>query len=116
MSFGVEDWKFIATVGGYLILAATNIMLWISQRDKVNADNLREVQDKTEFRLDNHASRIKWLEACAEKSPSHKDLAELYNAINALASKVDKQSGLMDALKSALNRVEQYLLNNSGGK
>lgn len=68
-------------------------------------------EEKTERRLDNHASRIKYLEACAEKAPSHKDLAEVYNAINGLASKVDKTSGQMDAVKATLGRMEQHLMN-----
>ena len=87
------DWKFVATAVGWLVLVASNILQWIVQRDKVNADRLQDVENKTEYRLDNHASRLKYLEACAEKAPSHQDLAKVHESINALASKVDKTAG-----------------------
>lgn len=82
----------------------------LKEETKTIRDEASTFKHDYERRIDNHAKRIRYLEACAEKAPDHEDLGKVYEAINGVASKVDKQSGQIESVRETLGRINQHLM------
>lgn len=107
--FDVKTLAVIVNAVGNLAIGA-----WLYLDRKADKTNLRIDEISTRVKdLDAHiadkleaqAGRISHLEAHAEDSPTHADLGELYNKVNAVDSKVSTQGGKLDAIDTTLRLI-----------
>lgn len=125
MELGWVDfaWKVAITV----VNAAGWIWMYLSNRDKVTNvrintlqsnlnGQLTDLKEEVDIKMADHSDRITGLERDIKHSPTHDDLADLHRRISGVASGMDTMSGELVGIKTTLNMIHQYLLNNGGAK
>lgn len=103
-------WKVVITL---INLGIGAYLFW----ERHNDGTRRRIDDlETDFdaRIDVHASRLAKVEARAENSPTHDDLAGIHEKINRVDTSISALSGEFAGVRNLLNTIHQHLL--TGGK
>ena len=90
-----------------VVTLAIGLLAWLQSRSSARKKDLQDLQEATQC----IGQRVAKLESC---SISHSDLGEVYDAMNTGFRQVSKIDGKVDALVGAVDRIQEYLLNNGG--
>ncbi len=85
-----------------------------SNKDKATKDQIKELKDDLDEKMEDQGDRITKLESRAEGSPTHADLGDMHEKINRLMTDVGHLSGEFIGVRNLLNTIHQHLL--TGGK
>ncbi len=107
--FDIKTLAVIVNAVGNLAIGA---WLYLDRKaDKTNnrideiGNRVKELDGHIADKLEAQAGRISHLEAHAEDSPTHADLGELYNKLNAVDSKVSAQGGKLEGIDVTLRLI-----------
>jgi len=98
--FWLAVWQILSPIG-------VGIYAWVSNKQKAHTRALAEAE-KTIAKLD---ARIIKLESSAI---THKELGKVYDRINEVSEQVGQISGSIKGIGSAVDRIQEHLLNNGG--
>lgn len=89
---------------------AIGVWLYLEKRnDKTNARI-----DKVEECLEDQGTKLARIEANAANAPTHNDLGDLHERVNAVAEGMNRLTGEFSAVKATLQLIHEHLLR--GGK
>jgi len=101
-----DELKFWYQVGLGLIVAINSAYTWVTARTKAN----RAAIDRVDERMTETVRRVDRLEQRAEAAPTHNDLSVLHDRITDLSGAVRELTGVMQAMRRSIDRVETYLI------
>lgn len=104
----IETAKFFFQIAQFVMLCVVSFYVYMSNKDKVTNDRVSELQDDLDAKLDGHSERI----AKLEEGPTHEHLGDLHDRITEVGRGVSGLTGELVGIKTTLNLVHQYLLNN----
>lgn len=114
-------WQFWLNVGqvfGYVILG---VYVWFSNRQKATVAEIVDVRKKVEAlekgqinRCRDHQNRTTTLEVQVKNGPTHKDLGEVFERINAVKGSVDSMSGALKGVSTQVNLLVEHHLKGEG--
>jgi hypothetical protein len=104
----------VNTVGNFAI----GIWLYLERRgdktnDRITAtnDSIDKLKGEVDARLDRHSTQLAHLEAQAEGAPTHADLSQLHEKVNAIATSQGRiegtVAGISDTLRLILSRITE---------
>lgn len=125
-----QFWLNVGQVGGYVVLG---LYVWFTNRQKAtvaeinavrekvegkaNAAEIKAVQEKVEgmekeqaIRCGTHMNRTTTLEVKVENAPTHKDLGEVFERINAVKGSVDSMCGSLKGVSTQVNLLVEHHL------
>lgn len=106
----IELAKLIFQVFQFLLTGGIGIYVYTSNKNKATNDRIDVLQENIDAKVDGHSERIAKLEAHAENSPSHDDLAGIHDKINTACSQISSLSGEFKGVHTLLNTIHRYLL------
>ncbi len=106
----MERWDFALKVLQFLLWAGTSFYVYMSNKDKVTNDRITELEKEIDSKSDDHSERIAKLEARAEKSPTHKDMAEIHEKINQVSACVSRLEGEFTGANRTLQLIHETLM------
>ncbi|MFZ5760958.1 MAG: DUF2730 family protein [Thermodesulfobacteriota bacterium] len=110
-----------------LSVLLANICLWIwvywANRQKASQEEIKGLRDMIEAfqktqadKCGKHHSRTTTLEVQLQSAPTHKDLGEIHEKINAVHGSMEKMTGQMQGMGATVNLIHEYLLNQEKNK
>jgi hypothetical protein len=132
----IEIWQLMGAVAAIVVAFAT--MIWAfgkmlagqfkesldarfatqdelrKQRETAMDARFKRMEEDLEGKAPHYNERISYLEANAKKSPTHDDLADLHEKINAVSNNISELTGQFTGVRTLLETLHRYLLN--GGK
>ena len=109
-----EPWKFWLDVAQLLGTAGIAVYLWIVGRTRYNAQKLREHEEAVDTRLDSIEKEVGRLAEEVRHIPGSRaqseSLSRVHGRIDTLSERVAEMSGVVSGVRSALGRVNNYLL------
>lgn len=91
----------IASLTGLnLVLTLTVI---IGNRRKVSAERLAELERVITAALNSHDERLARVETASERSPTHDDLAKIYDRVNETSRLIHRVEGVVESMNGNLN-------------
>lgn len=94
--------SLINVVAGVLM----GIYHFIDRKSRITGGDIKKV----EARVSNHGERIRGIEEKVNAAPSHKDLADLHEKVNGVASDVGTIKGQVGGMTSQVQMIHQHLL------
>ena len=71
---------------------------------------ISDLDKKIDARIDDHAQRIARLEERSEHVPTHDDLAQIYERMKVLGTKLDTMNGEFGQVKNLIAVIHEYIL------
>lgn len=103
-------WKVAIT----LLNLAIGVYLFWERHNNATSKRIGQLESDVDDRLDGHSTRLAKIEARVDQLPSHDDLGDLHDRINAVAAGMNTMTGELAGVKTTLNLIHQHLLNNGG--
>lgn len=104
----IEAAKFLFQIAQFVMLCVVSFYVYMSNKDKVTNDRVTGLQDDLQAKHEDHSQRI----AKLEEGPTHDDLGKLRASLSEVGNGVSNLAGELVGIKTTLNLVHQYLLNN----
>lgn len=106
-----DELTFALSVGNFLLTWGVALYMYLANKNKATNERIAKLEEDILKRMEIQVQRITKLETAAEKSPSHHDLAKVYESLNALAGTVNQlvgeNRGQSDTLKLILNQITE---------
>lgn len=93
-------------------IAVIGVYSWISNGRKVN----REAIDQIGRDVQQHDRRLHVVESRLADAPTHYDLGQIYERVNATAQEMSRLTGTVAAINHQLGVIGEYLLTREGSK
>ncbi|MEX3556416.1 MAG: hypothetical protein VB131_07700 [Burkholderia gladioli] len=103
-------YQFIFSVAQFIFTAGIGFYVYISNQDKVTNDRIGSLETELGRRIAGHAERIARLEEAGQHVPTHEDLGELHERINAVAESMNTLTGEVRGMQNTLSLIHQHLL------
>ncbi|MEW6427314.1 MAG: DUF2730 family protein [Thermodesulfobacteriota bacterium] len=125
MNGDLAELKFWFDVAGNIAWVVVTAYLAYERRHRVTTDKIvamdskmtRRLEDwerEHEARCSNHHQRTATLEVTVRNAPTHRDLGEIHEKINAVHGLVKEFSGQLSGLNRNVSLIHEYLLKEKG--
>lgn len=106
---GLEFWfqvvQFVATT-------ILGVYVYVANRNVAKTHRVKQFEDQTDKRFENHAGRITRVEEAMRHMPNHADMTRIETGLKEVYGAVEKTNGGMEGLRRAVDVIQQHLLNN----
>ncbi|WP_241085749.1 DUF2730 family protein [Candidatus Vondammii sp. HM_W22] len=106
MKIDYSAWRFWYEIALGGVVVVNFAYTWVANRSKANRKAIEGVDE----RMTETIRRTDRLEQRADNAPSHNDLAVLHDRITDLSGAVRELTGVLQAMRRSVDRVETYLL------
>ncbi|MXW01603.1 MAG: DUF2730 family protein [Holophagales bacterium] len=117
------DLSWISDNWGFLVVAVPIVYQHVTQRSKVNAQQLEDMEKAHSEEIgtanDQVAelrSRVDVLEALRQEMPTHGDLKELHGRVTDVGKEIEKLKGTVEGGNRIQNNILQVLLEKGTGE
>lgn len=111
LTWGVALYMYLANKNKATNERITSVETDFGKKLQGNVQQIKSLDEDIVAKHEIQVQRITKLEAIAQSSPSHADLAKLYDSVNALASTVNQlvgeNRGQSDTLRLILNQITE---------
>lgn len=106
-----EDIVLSLSVANFFLTWGVALYMYLANKNKATNERIGKLEDELFEKIDGHAVRITHIETVIESSPTHNDLAKVYESQNKLAEKLNQligeNRGQSDTLRLILNQITQ---------
>lgn len=116
--FDIVQTVFLIGYGAYLAWTEKNRVTHkrITELDKKYQSKFDGFAKEHEEKCGNHHQRTAKIEVELSKAPTHKDLGEIHEKINAVHGSMKEMAGHMKGLNASVGLIHEYLLNREKNK
>lgn len=102
--------KFLLQMLEFLVVGACSVYVYIANKNRVTNERITEMETAIEDKIDGHGERIAVLETRAKQVPTHSDMGDIHEKINAVDQKVSAQGGKLDSIDAQLRQLMNRIL------
>ena len=106
-----EEITMALSVGNFLLTWGVALYMYLANKNKATNERIGKMEEDLGDKIESHSSRITHLEAVVEASPTHGDLAKVYESQKKLAEQLNQLIGENrmqgDTLRLILSQVAQ---------
>jgi len=113
MEENLEAWKFAFQVLQFLLTGGVGVYVYMTTKDTVTNTRITKLEEDMDQKTDKQNERIARLEESMRAVPTHKDLGQIHEKINAVSVCVNRLEGKFSETSKVLNLIHETLMERS---